>query len=210
LIFVVQSCPPRDPAPLIARLEAQGAEVLEVADVGREGQLRGMLRALDLGVRARGGPVTLLEDDVVICDGFVPYVCEHWREPRRPVVRWYAPGHIGPEVAPGWLIEPGAEYLCNQATAMSVDFVRALLAAPETAARLASANPHSGDALIADVLHRGSVDFATHLPGLVQHEGAASLVAPIMNPQRSRLTAGPYHHSLYFIGAGVDARTVRP
>lgn len=208
MIFVVQTCPPRNPAAIVARLEAQGAEVLEVADVGAEGELRGMLRALELGAAARGGAVTLLEDDVLICEGFVPYVCEEWRDPAVPVVRWYAPGDLTPNLPRGWCVEPGGRYFCNQATTFEPAFIRDLLASPEAARRLAVSDRHSGDALIAEVLERRGDYFATHLPGLVQHVGEQSLVAPVVNPQRSRLTAGPYHHSAYFIGEDVDPRRV--
>lgn len=210
MIFVVQTCPPRDPAPLVARLEAQGAEVLEVPDVGLEGELRGMLRALALAADAGGGPVTLLEDDVRICEGFAPYVCEFWREPRTPVVRWYASGDLTRDLPAGWNVQPGALYLCNQATTLSRDFVLSLIRSPEALRRLKANDRHSGDALIGEHLANLGASFATHLPGLVQHEGASSIVVPNTNAQRSRLEQGIYHRSVYFIGDGVDARTVRP
>lgn len=211
MIFVIQTAGGRDVEPLASRLRAQSAgvpnaNVLIVPDQGNEGELRGMIRALDIGRRADGRVLTLLEDDVEVCDGFVPYVCARWADPGPLVVRWYAPGDVPEDAPSGWLLEPGRNYLCNQATTMTVGFVDRLLESQHLGARLRSRDRHSGDALIADVLGELGWHMATRVPGLVQHAGEKSLVSPNSNPLRRRFEDGVYHRSRRYIGSDVDPR----
>lgn len=211
MIFVVQTCPPRDCRALVARLRVQShlwrsspPSVVVVPDVGNEGQLRGQLRALAL-VKGHGA-VTLLEDDIEICDGFVPYVCERWSYRPEPVIRWYAPGDLPAGLARGWHALPGGEFKCNQAVTLREDFVMRLLSSEPTARRLAAPERHSGDALIADVLAALGEPFAQHSPGLVQHTGRTSLVTASRNTLRDRFHEAGYHLSHNYIGRDGDPR----
>lgn len=213
MIFVVQTAGGRDCTELVKRLRAQSHEyrsavpsVAVVPDIGNEGQLRGMFRALALVMGH--GAVTLLEDDVEICEGFVPYVCERWSYAPWPVVRWYAPGDLPRTRRPrgGFVSMPGGRYKCNQAVTIRADIVNGLARCSFTTRRLNETDRHSGDALIAEYLDSIGYSFAQHLPGLVQHMGGKSLVTANRNPLRDRFHEGPYHTSHNYIGRDGDPR----
>lgn len=206
MIFAVQTAPPRDPAPLLEKLRAQaggmlghGASVHVVRDDAGRGQLQTMLRVLMLGPQ-HGSPVTLIEDDVLICEGFVPYVTGMLPLPFKGlphVVQWFAHGEI-PVWAPRWFRQKGDRYYFNQAVTFSVEACRAIL---ESDLTRDWAEPHGGDVLIQKVLASKGWRFATHVPGLVQHDQQTSLVG-----NNARVRPGDWRMSKVFVGEDYDAR----
>jgi hypothetical protein len=225
MIFVIQTCKPRNYRPLWFEVCRQIDETWQKPGLGERpqvivhedlegaGQLVTMLSALErarlCGERWRW-PVTLLEDDVEICEGFVAYVASRWRDSLADVVRWYAPGGWVPpaHVTGRWVHEEGAEYGFNQAATFASDFVWRLADSPFVA-EFMKRGRHGGDDLIAMVLDAERGDFATHVPGLVQHLGSESLVAVNGNPLRAhRRLEGKGLRSDLYIGRDFDPRKV--
>ena len=192
MIFIVQTCPPRYPSPLLRQLVRQrdplpaGPGIAPVRDNTGAGQLATMLRAF-VGAGELGCPLTLLEDDVEVCADFVPFVLGHWRDPGMEVVQWYAPGTLPADAsvnACGWRVEAdGGGFGYLQATTFSPEFVRALLDYPGLGS-FRRMHKHDGDRLVGEVLFSHGWRYAIRVPGGAQHTGADSLIHVHQNPLR--------------------------
>lgn len=196
MIFAVQTCSPRDSAPLVRRLMQQRdpmpggvATVLPVVDVAYAGQLATMLRAFK-GAEQLGQTLTLLEDDIEVCADFVPFVADRWRYPGCHVVQWYVPGDFDGRHIGGWCVQEGADFNYLQATTFSSEFIRAVLAYEGLDAFI-DTHRHDGDQLVAATLFCKGWNYAIRVPGGVQHTGAESLIHTSPNPlRRNRLRGG--------------------
>ncbi len=123
--------------------------------------------------------VTILEDDVVLCRNALAYMERVQLPENLDLVSWYD-GHAVERIslpgrpAGGHIVAVQAErFACLQAVTYPQRTIRRLLEAP-AAARWRE--PHGGDNLIAEVL-RGR-HYGVHLPNLVDHVGADSIVSP--------------------------------
>jgi hypothetical protein len=190
VIFVVQTCPPRDPTEMVRGLKAQrdassspDALVVVVDDAHRDGQLPTMVRIFT-GAARLGHDLTLVEDDVEVCADFVPFVLERWRDPGMPVVSWYAHPWLIPPGDPSarWVF-PSEPFVGTQAVTFSLEFVKSFLASP-LVAPFAKEHRHDGDQLAGLELKRRGWNFAVRVPGGAQHLGADSLVSTNPNPLR--------------------------
>ena len=176
-----------------------GLHVFQDAD--HRGQAWNFCRALVAGLNAGAERITLLEDDIEICRGFVD------RVERQPIpadcafISWFDPflgcprlgSYYHPTVpskepmplAPGLVRRICSLFYCNQA----LTFTRA------TAERIARApvaslwnQPHAGDEMIAQILQHEN--YGVHFPSLVQHVGAVSLCNPGQPLKKNRIS----HH----------------
>lgn len=211
MIVTIQNAGQRNPRALFQRLVGQyiaewgtnpeHVELLPKIVVTRDeeeaGQARTMVRALSRFTERKpaGEWLTLLEDDIVICERFLPYVVEHVHDPGVHVVQWFANGNV-PAGGPRWHVLEGEQYYFNQATSFSPDFLRVLLASPLTASWDVA---HTGDILVQKLLHELGWDFAIHRRSLVQHVGYPSMVAPGLKLKDWRV-------SRTFVGEKFDAR----
>jgi len=201
-------------APLtMAALEGAPAVIRIFSDVHRRGQAWNFLRALRAGLDAGAERITLLEDDLEICRGFVARVEATPVPADCAFISWFDPFLGCPRLgtyqgymalppkeplppAPGFVRRICSLFYCNQA----LTFTRA------TASRIARAYisavwtaPHEGDVLIAQILQHEN--YAVHYPSLVQHVGALSLCNPGQRLEKNRIS----HH---YAGADFDAATL--
>lgn len=171
-------------------------------DERRRGQAWNFLRALRAGLASGAERITLLEDDIEICRGFVQ------RVERQPIpddcafISWFdpflgMPGRLGDYYAgdtavreavpdaPGFVRRLCSKFYCNQALTFRRATVEQLLTSPVALYWEAA---HEGDMLIAQALQH--TPYAVHAPSLVQHVGTVSLCNPGEPLKKNRIS----HH----------------
>jgi hypothetical protein len=149
-----------------------------IADTAiQEGQKPTYWRALAIGLeearRTGDDRILILEDDVELCTNALSYM-ERARVPHTlDFVTWYD-GHIVPPGAAAGIYPANGQYfICLQGVTWPLATAERLLSSPIAAAW---PEPHGGDILIARIL-RGR-PYGVHVPNLVQHLGAESVVTP--------------------------------
>jgi hypothetical protein len=199
-----------------AQLYAQGRADLHIfEDAHCHGQAWNFLRALRAGVASGADRITLLEDDLELCAGFVARVDAQPVPDGCAFISWFDPflnqprsvlGAAGGIVnQPKEPIAPGlvgfvrricSMFYCCQALTFTRESALEIIHSPIAAFW---PTPNEGDMLIAQVFrHR---DYAVHVPALVQHVGELSLCNPGTPLKANRIS----HH---YAGRDFDARTL--
>jgi hypothetical protein len=181
--IIIMTAPPRDPSPLARTLSCN---VHYAIDIDREGTLPNVITCFEMGL-SLGGPVTILQDDVITCGNFVPYV-----ERLLPtiaaanaIVKWFdvadmpLPGFME---CPRFRLKPSQLFGYIQAVTYSrhnaEQIHKFLTALPEPYLRDDRGQCHGDDMYIRQALDCYRKPFWVHSPSIVQHIGIDSLVAP--------------------------------
>lgn len=186
--IVIMTAPPRNPLPLIQSLDG-GPGIYTVCDTERRGTLSAVTKCLETGLLAYG-PVTILQDDIIVCQDFVRYVERLLPviEKTQSIVKWFDVDDI-----------PVADYMerprFRKRTPERFEYIQAvtysrrwaeqilkyLQAIPSESLQCDDRGQYHGDDMyICEALRAYKQPFYVHSPSIVQHIGRDSLVAPGM------------------------------
>lgn len=209
MICVVVTAPGR---PLTGNLgqRLKGHQACFVDDAALDGQVANYWRALrvarDLCERYRLEQILVLEDDVELCTGALEYIEAFPVPPDLAFLEWFDGAHPAavPFTAvftglPPWGLVPGL-LVKLQAVTWPLRTIRALFEAwPLPPAWWTP--KHGGDDLLTCIAGDLGWDWRVHLPNLVQHVGAVSLVDAKRTLTGKRISKN-------YPGADFDARTL--
>jgi hypothetical protein len=182
--IVMMTCPPRRPEPIIAAI------MHYAIDLDRKGAFANAITALEMGLSLSGfdgGPVTIVQDDVITCQRFTEYLARlsPYIENQQQIVKWFHPGQDRwqPYAARPRLVEVDPDtdsFVGTQAVTYSSYWARKILAFLKAVPFVRRVGPHCDDAWISEALKSYRKTFFIHRPSLVQHIGTDSLVSPGM------------------------------
>jgi hypothetical protein len=177
-------CPPRNPD--YSKYGIISVIMVDDRD-GKAGNLRVAIRALEEGLHY-GGPVTIVQDDLVFCQNFEAYIARYMQriERERMIVQWFRPQTLGPVP---WKYVPTIHQNSRLAFPVRFTYTQAVTYSSYWATRihgflkalpiLDSPGPVQGDDFwIAEALAAYNVDYSFHTPNIVQHVGFRSLATP--------------------------------
>lgn len=190
MILYVTCHPDREPV-----VPATGS--VRVWDTYHQGQLPNYITALKRGLFDRTPTITILEDDVEVPPGFVPYV-DHFLSfiaKYNHVVQWWCNGRMWTPSDvldndtgtpyPIFVHRKASKFLSLQAVTYARPIAEKILVYLERVNAIANPDDlgqkHSGDMHIGRLLHMEGHDFLIHWPPIVKHVGAQSMVAPGMS-----------------------------
>lgn len=201
MIAVITTAPGRE-LPGNLPIALRGHQACWVTDTHLRGQCANYwtaLRvALDICERYQLKQILVCEDDIELCAHALDYI-EAFEVPEHlAVVEWYH-GRLPPETLGRQLVAEHPRKVLNlQAVTWPLRSLRELLAEPRPRWW---PDRHGGDDLLTIIAADLGWRWASHIPNLVQHVGAQSLVDP------SRTLAGG-RSSKNYPGADFDARTL--
>ncbi len=218
MIFVVMCCAPRTPGPLVRQLMEQGAGVVhQVWDEPRRGCWYNFRAALECAWELNQGSACILQDDTKICKGFVPYVHQQFVHQQfsakefSGLIQLWVRGNDAPRKPPTQRQQPrleerpGADYKGNQVSiytpSMQYYLRRWFDERAQEEQRDDLGHRHGDDHEISCYLRARKLNYYIHFPGLAQHVGADSIVAPGMSLDSERVS----HH---YVGDDFDARSL--
>jgi len=180
------NAPPRDTSDLEKSLIGTNVFVRKICDWQHAGAFHTAIRAFECGLEM-DGPVTILQDDILTCNNFVPYVSRFLPqlESEDLIVSWFdcfLPMRNRMESPRLYGMEP-RDFRMTQAATYSRRWAEQIF---KYLCSLSKAKPddsgahHGDDAYIRDALIGYKKPWHYHSPSLVQHIGLHSLVAPGM------------------------------
>lgn len=207
--IVIMSCPPRDPDYVRNQLISDGVSYPHtVIDNEHRGNLYCAIEAFSLGTKF-AGPLTIVQDDIEICRGFVPYLEKYMGEVERNnlVLQWFASPHYFPTkdnvTGPDGFRRGADDFLFCLATTYSrkwafqiLDYLSRIAEEAEETGKWKddTGRVHGDDMHIRDLLKREHGEYWVHVPGIVQHVGERSLVGnadvPLLGERVSRCYVG--------------------
>jgi len=193
-MIVVMNVPERPP------IEGLTGPVSYCLDIHHSGALPTAIDALSMGLETPG-PVTILQDDIIVCKNFVPYIEKFlpYIEHQRQIVKWFdVATPLDPTKRPRLRQRTPETFTCTQAVTYSSHWARRILHFLKALAVLDNPPPiHGDDNWICEALKAWGQNYYVHRPSLVQHVGRYSVASPGL-----RLTDARIAHD--FIGLDFD------
>jgi hypothetical protein len=181
--IIVMRCPPRNPD--YSKYGIITPIIVEDRD-GRAGNLRVAIRALEEGL-SYGGPVTIVQDDLVFCQNFEAYIARYMQriERERMIVQWFRPDkYYDSFIKPCGLMPNSRDlhpkrFCYTQAVTYPSYWATRIHGFLKAVPVLDSVGPVQGDDFwIAEALAAYNADYHVHYPNIVQHVGTVSLATP--------------------------------
>lgn len=214
MTFIIMCCAPRSPGPLLRKLQEQGSgPVIMVWDEPRKGAFYNAIRAFEVAAEQKG-PVTILQDDAMVCDNFVSYVVRMFPQVGG-IINWYVRGDEGKNGGPEFNFEHRTAdgFSCTQAMTYSHMFAVDILMFMQLVAAVGTTVGedglgHGDDNVIRDWMQLRGVGYTLHFPSLVQHGDQPSLTGNDAAEDGWTLNSKLTRKSACYVGDDFDAMTL--
>ena len=140
------------------------------------------LNCLEMGA---GDPVVHLEDDAVLCEDFITKIEAAISWHPRNVIQFFSMRKDDLRIGSRW--QSGAKYMMNQCHYSPKGFDSSLLAYARVWPRLKE-HPSGYDTMMGDFLKLNKAKYWNHVPNLVDHRIAKSMIDPRRSSKRQSLT----------------------
>ena len=140
------------------------------------------MRSLEMGA---GEPVVHLEDDAVLCSNFVAKIQAAIDLHPGSLIQFFSMRKDDLTIGSRW--QSGASFMMNQCTYSPKGFDNSLLAFARVWPRLKE-HPSGYDTMMADFLKVYKARYWNHVPNLVNHRVAKSIIDPRRSSKRQSLT----------------------
>jgi len=140
------------------------------------------LRCLEMGGNE---PVVHLEDDAILCENFIEKIEAAIAQHPLNVIQFFSMRKDDLTIGSRW--QAGAKYMMNQCFYSPKNFDALLLEYGKSWSRLEQ-HPNGTDEMMADFLKERKARYWNHVPNLVDHRVAKSMIDPRRSSKRQSKT----------------------